>query len=350
MLSTISGIVQALTILLGAAFGIMGTLSKRDEGPLRRSDKIALVGIVVAAALALSAFAVEAMRKSIQQAEEMRRVADELVRQGRLLAEVQRGLRSIKEFRVRVDFVVPATHSQLKPLVDRWEEYISNALQIDESGLSKSGAESVKRDATGKVSELTVRDPSPLFPKSGSAESRFLLPTLTLDLLRPDAPKGDALMSALPIFPAKNSLSDLSLLIPLGVANPIQTAAAVSSDPREVFATLVYNRETHLIRVIGGSVRPATAVQDTGAIVSLMDLPGRQIVLSGLPSRLDAKVSSIRFWADTGSGRAASGYKGVTSEDLKVWANEDRTFVIYELKDSDFAGLAAMRDSTANRR
>ena len=127
MTGALSNIVQALTILIGAGFGFVGILSKREDGLLKRSDRVALGGIVVAAALALASLAIEVVRKADERNAELARVADEVSRQGKLLQEIQRTQRAISQFGVDVEFSVSAKHPALAPLVLRWESFIASA-------------------------------------------------------------------------------------------------------------------------------------------------------------------------------------------------------------------------------
>jgi hypothetical protein len=136
MLSDLSGIVQALAILVGAILGVIGTLYKRDEAPLARSDKVAVIGIVLTCVLALTVLGIDEVEKARENKAELSRIADEVARQHQLLVNVQRGLLSIKEFQVAVEFTLSATDPRLAALVRRWDAYINEATpsQFDNLG------------------------------------------------------------------------------------------------------------------------------------------------------------------------------------------------------------------------
>jgi hypothetical protein len=345
MTEALTSIVQALTILIGAVFGFVGILSKREDGPLKRSDQVALGGIVVAGVLALASLGIEVVRKADERNAELARVADEVRRQGQLLQEVQRTQRAISQFGLDVDFSVSAKHPALAPLVSRWESFIASAKksEFDDVGYSRDGTLFVARNNKGNVETLYVNPDSALFPKNNSAEFRLLLPTLSVALLTPNAPVPETLGTELSLFSKK--YIDLSLFFPLGLTNykSRERTKGISKADSKVFARLIYNRKKSVIQV-SGSVSPATATFDTGAIVSLLDLPGRQLVLVGLKQANVTSVDTVELTASTGTGRFWSGHKEIRPPALRTFSQGENIFAAYQLKNDDFTGLATLRE------
>ena len=108
-----------------------------------------------------------------------------------------------------------------------------------------------------------------------------MLPSLSVALLTTDAPLPETLTTELSLFPKK--YTDLSLFFPLSLTNhkSRERTEGMRKVDSKVFTRLIYVRKKSIIRVTG-SVNPATATTDTGAIVRLLDLPGQQLVLVGL--------------------------------------------------------------------
>jgi len=346
--ATLSHIVQALTILLGAVFGFVGTLSKREDGPLKRSDRVALWGISAAACMALASLAVDVAKKAAEREAELRRVSEEVSRQGKLLQEVQRGQRAISQFSLDVEFSVSAKHPALASLVENWERFLAKAKRSDfyKMGYSHDGSLFVARREDGKVHKLYVNPSSSLFPARLSSEFLLLLPTLSVALLDASAPLAETIAADLSLFPKKHT--DLSLLAPLSLLNrkTAEKQPGLSKSESTVFATLIYDRKKASIQV-SGQVSPATATTDTGAIVSLMDLPGRQLVLIGLKQSHISSIDAVKLTASTGTGRFWSGHKEIRGPALQTFFQGDKAFASYRLSSTDFTGLYALQPSTS---
>ena len=349
MWSTVGGIIQVLTIVVTATFGILGTLSKREPGSrLKQSEKIALASIIVASLLALTAFAVDRIKKQQDRDNELRRVAEEVERQGKLLLEVQRGQHAIQEFGVEVTYTMPATHPQLTSMIDRWNDYIARAKPSDfESGYSKDGSAFASWNKQGKISRLAIHDRSDLYPKQRSIERNVLFPALVLKFFRQGAVIDLQADDTVSPFERTGKDLDLSLFIPFQLANHIPKPQDGSAQRKtDMTVRLWYDVEKAVIEV-SGRAAAVTALADTGALVSLLDLPGRQIVLTGLRAADVSDIKSIKLTATTRTGRFWSGHKEIFGKMLVKSDVGKFKIASYTLKASDFRGLEAWASMAA---
>lgn len=342
--------VQMLAIVLGAAFGFVGILLKRDEGTLKRSDRAALWGISMAGCLALVSLAVDVSTKAAERETKLTAIAEDLSRQGKLLLEVQRGQRTIDHFVLEVQFSVKSSHPVLSQLVARWEAYLAHFKFAGDGKtvVSENGAVTIIRDDDGYITEVAVDSSSSLFPQNQSTELKFLLPLqIHLTVLETSAPAVESIAEDLHYLRLKR-YADLQFFLPFSNVNyrsPSKSLKLRKAEPKTI-AALKYDRKKGLI-VVYGSIGPATAVADTGAIVSLLDLPDRQIVLTGLSHTAVSRIDEISITAQSGSGRFWSGTKAVKPPHLKTFVHGDQIYATYRLTKSDFTGLAASQRSAS---
>lgn len=112
--------IQFGATVAAALFGVVGAFSRRENGMLKASDKVVVVGVIASAVFALTALTIEAVRKERARAAETVRVSEELARQSNLLQQVQRGLYAIADYSVGVQYTVSTDRPSLGSLVGRW--------------------------------------------------------------------------------------------------------------------------------------------------------------------------------------------------------------------------------------
>lgn len=345
-LSLIASIIQFMSILSTGMFGALGVMASKRPHGLKRTDKVALWGVLVSALLGVTALTVDIRQRQNASKEEGDRLKDQLTRQNHLLQQLQRGQYGIRDYALKISFTLSADDPVLRPLIKRWDSYLkSPAIQkYDSLGYSPDRKSFIgrRRSERGRVlgiSSLYVDRDSDLFPKPFTPEHEVLMPLLFVYLLTPSVPNAalvadDLINPSIAGTPKPNV--DLSLVLPLSVVGD------PSNKNDNIFVRLTYDISNRLVHV-EGSVDKTTAIWDDGSIISLLDLPNRDLALAGLDQGSIVSVDNMTFTANPGSGRIRAGTKEMTKQDLVITRANSKIIVSYHLTPNDFPILIALQ-------
>ncbi|RUL79945.1 hypothetical protein [Dyella choica] len=341
MWPTISSIVQALSIVIGAVFGVLGTLSKESKGPLTRDDKIKIAGIIVAAVLALSLFGLELIQKAKDHADKLAEMAEQVKQQTKLISEVRRGLYRVIDYDVTVSYTISADMPQLAALVSHLNRYIdvSSESDFDAEGRSKDGHNYITRDKDGKITDITMFEGSSLIPSYGTEELKLLLPSLDLGILRVGAPDATSDPARFHRFQWEDHEADVLLMIAgsYGHFNPRRIDDNGNGGRITAKIMIVYDRPTKTFKVTRFTARDRV-MSNSGSIVSLKDISGHQLVLTGFDARFTISIDTIDVQPVV-VGFGFSGSKVISQWDLKTAMAGNDLFVAYRFKNSDFGSF-----------
>ncbi|GGA41111.1 hypothetical protein [Dyella nitratireducens] len=345
MLNAFGEITQVVAILLGAIFGIGSVIYKRKKGGLAKSDKFTVIGFIVAAVCALVTLAVDTHNQEVAQRKQLKDVSDQLSRQETMLHEIHRGQFRITNYVLGVEFTVSSSLPQLAPLVARWEKYIksSKSTDFDSLGYSHDDKIFVVRNTHLEILQMYIDPDSSLFPSSDTPEHGLLLPILKMVILSKDAPDVATLVSTQNGLGGSSRFIDLALFMPLDLVNykVREPSLAASSARPEIFGRIEYDRFAKTITVQCRE-SSATPILDTGAIISLLDLPNRQIALLGLEKKSVQSIAQIEINTAINGSYGWSGDRQVRYPDLKTATDSNDIIPTYRLKAADFQ---ALRDS-----
>lgn len=339
MWSILSGAIQVIAIVLAASLTCLGTFYKHDDGPLKRSDKVALVSVIVAAILSLTGLGIQAILKSAQHAEELTRLSNEVAQQNELLTQVTRDVYKISKVNLSIVFSVSADRKELAETVMYWDSLIASKHQK-----SLDGVKGVEWDTmwNGHQGGALIMSPeSDLLPASGEA-NRILLPALDVLILRSGTPDA-AILAARPHgLDVNGPFVDTRFFIALPMAlsyrtNPLSGRQERGLPNMAVQVTYVPGERKIRIWVKEGS---AARLGDTGRVMALTDLPGRQLVIAGLSIDDKSSLSNVEFSAITTNDRIFSDTKALTTNDFDFFKNDDTGFASYRFKHEDFSALA----------
>jgi hypothetical protein len=172
--STLGFFLKLAMAIVGAAFGLLGVGAKtRDEsGRLTPRGRIALLGLISTAGLAVAAQVYDFYVVERKAEADKIRVQEELTRAGRLMLSVQRGIYPMRGLTADVELTLPNDNSVLTELRKRMRENFGKNLKCD---LPSPGIFCRGRSLdSGNVFLYSVDQSSSLFPLPNSDAFRIL--------------------------------------------------------------------------------------------------------------------------------------------------------------------------------
>jgi hypothetical protein len=351
--SSASWLLQLLAIVSASTFGVLAVISKGRKGALSKPDKFLVAGSVVAGfvgvAVLIATMRADERRESTAETKAVSRLNKNIEREQRLLSEIERQEFQISNYGAVISYEVSASDPALVAAVGQWKNYLA-ALDPHPHFLGTNyftGPDShvtLVRDAGDKVTEMRILTSSKLFPKMSPEDAKRFFPILFVRVLRVDAPEPTHYTDspANLLYPRKDE--DLSFVF---MANRmLRTDQTTSSAEAPIVqGYLSYHPKDGTVEVVVLVNTKNQLRTYTGAITSLVDLPGRvlevdvvsiapvirirRIALNTRVGHLDdrggtATIEATNFTEVTGSGGVMATHR-LTRGDFPLLAHTDET-------------------------
>lgn len=293
MFELLLALLQVLGVILAGGFGLLGLLTKyRDEaGRITRWGRVALVGVVVSTLVAVSAQALEAVRKSRESKASAQRTE-------RIIAEVMRAVHPLTDIELTSWILLPWDHAEVRGYRARVEpqlrridaEWDGNAFKQPRScgrlscfaGNQQSHAITAKTVAEFSTKVISFGSKSPLFPRETS-----------------ESPPRHLTRTQIHIAIYKDHIDPTHFMAMWsGSSDPVDLRFSVRSDDPKLTYELAHQK---MILYLTGKARPRPEMSK-GTIVAIPDLAGTQMIVSLVPGSMSQRelealprVSEVRY-------------------------------------------------------